>query len=147
VYDASFNDLELLTRCAHGIRRKGRPKVRFQNDSGLAQGLTALPVHTKGAVNWHSGVRGGAHARPKATPVHHAARRRSGVFGFLAARRRRQMADFVVEHRVEPSDNALVRHESAVPGSEHPHYRRPPGSGAIRTLIEAGVAVYLYSRG
>jgi hypothetical protein len=40
----------------------------------------ALPGHAEPAVSWHSGFRGGAHARYKATPVHHAARRRdSGV--------------------------------------------------------------------
>src|SRR5205814_8469677 len=37
--------------------------------------LRALPVHPKPALSWHSGFRGGAHARPQTTPVHHAARR------------------------------------------------------------------------
>jgi hypothetical protein len=36
--------------------------------------LRALPGHPEPAVSWHSGFRGGAHARRKATPVHHAAR-------------------------------------------------------------------------
>src|SRR5262249_6858417 len=33
-------------------------------------------VHPEPAVSWHSGFRRGAHARRKATPFHHAARRR-----------------------------------------------------------------------
>jgi len=37
-----------------------------------------LPGHPKPAVSWHSGFRGGAHARPKTTRFHIAARRRSG---------------------------------------------------------------------
>src|SRR5262245_58812536 len=41
--------------------------------------LRVLPGHPEPAVSWHSGFRGGAHARPKTTPVHHAARRRGGV--------------------------------------------------------------------
>src|SRR5215813_8884619 len=39
--------------------------------------LRALPVHPEPAVSWHSGFRGGAHARHKTTPVLHAAQRRS----------------------------------------------------------------------
>jgi hypothetical protein len=38
----------------------------------------ALPGHAEPAVGWHSGFRGGAHARRKATPVHHAAWRCGG---------------------------------------------------------------------
>jgi Resolvase, N terminal domain len=34
----------------------------------------SLPVHAEAAVSSQSGFRGGAHARPKATTVHHAAR-------------------------------------------------------------------------
>src|SRR5215471_12143315 len=45
--------------------------------------LPALPVHPEPAVSWHSGFRGGAHARPQTRPVHHASRRR----GRVAARR------------------------------------------------------------
>jgi len=33
-----------------------------------------LPGHPEPAVSWHSGFREGAHARPKTTPVHHAAK-------------------------------------------------------------------------
>src|SRR5213592_3604924 len=40
--------------------------------------LRALPGHPEPAVSWHSGFRGGAHARPKATRVPHAVRRRGG---------------------------------------------------------------------
>jgi hypothetical protein len=43
------------------------------------QDLRALPVHPDPAVSSHSGFRGGAHARPKATAVSHAARMRSRV--------------------------------------------------------------------
>ena len=48
--------------------------------------LRALPGQPEPAVSWHSGFRGGAHARPKTTPVHHAPWRRGG----LAARGARQ---------------------------------------------------------
>src|SRR5262245_41766173 len=41
--------------------------------------LRSLPVHPEPAVSWHSGFRGGAHARPKTTSVHHVARRRGRV--------------------------------------------------------------------
>src|SRR5262245_20149860 len=41
--------------------------------------LRALPVHPEPTVSWHSGFRGGAHARPKTTRVHHAHRRRGRV--------------------------------------------------------------------
>ena len=46
--------------------------------------LRALPKHPEFAVSWPGGFRGGAHARPKATPVPHAACRRGG--GVAAAR-------------------------------------------------------------
>jgi hypothetical protein len=38
--------------------------------------LRVLPGHPEPALSWHSGFRGGAHARPQTTPVHYAARRR-----------------------------------------------------------------------
>src|SRR5262249_55594994 len=42
--------------------------------------LRALPAHPEPAVSWPGGFRGGAHARPKATPVPHATGRHgSGV--------------------------------------------------------------------
>jgi hypothetical protein len=49
----------------------------IQNDSGLPQGPAGTSGHPETAVSWHSGFRGGAHARPKATPVHHALERGS----------------------------------------------------------------------
>src|SRR5262245_36050698 len=42
------------------------------------QGASALPRQAERAVSWHSGFRGGAHARGRTAPIHHAARRRSG---------------------------------------------------------------------
>jgi ABC transporter substrate binding protein len=38
-----------------------------------------LSGHPEPAVSWHSGFRGGAHARRRTTPVHHDARRGYGV--------------------------------------------------------------------
>jgi hypothetical protein len=43
------------------------------------RGLRMLPGHPEPALSWRTGFRGGAHARPKAAPVHRAARRRGGV--------------------------------------------------------------------
>src|SRR5262249_27444998 len=64
----------------HPAPRTGSRQLscRIQNDSGLPKDVRELLVHPEPAVSWHSGFRGGAHARPKATPVHHAARRRGG---------------------------------------------------------------------
>src|SRR5262249_35907834 len=53
-------------------------RLRFRTFQICAKDLRALPGHPEPAVSWHSGFRGGAHARRKATPVHHAARRRGG---------------------------------------------------------------------
>jgi hypothetical protein len=80
LYDALFPGRTASWNCSPGapMGAEARPKLRFQNISGLPQGLPALPVHPEPAVSWHSGFRGGAHARPKATPVHHADRRRGG---------------------------------------------------------------------
>src|SRR5262249_32692800 len=55
----------------HGII--GAPPFR------AAPRIGALPGHPERAVSWHSGL--GAHARPKTTPVHHAARRRGSMAG------------------------------------------------------------------
>src|SRR5262245_44828940 len=49
--------------------------LRNQNDSGLPQGPFGRFRCILTAVSWHSGFRGGAHARRKTTPVHHAPRR------------------------------------------------------------------------
>src|SRR5215831_18678681 len=51
--------------------------ARFRTIQVCPKDLRELPVHPEPAVSWHSGFRGGAHVRPKTTPVHHAARRRS----------------------------------------------------------------------
>src|SRR5215471_12273437 len=48
--------------------------------------LRVLPGHPEPAVSWHSGFRGGAHARPETAPVHHAARRRGGCVAARGAR-------------------------------------------------------------
>src|SRR5215472_14710982 len=60
-----------------------RLAARFRTIQARPKDLRALPVHPEPAVSWHSGFRGGAHARPKATPVPHAARWR---YGRVAAR-------------------------------------------------------------
>src|SRR5262249_26829626 len=48
--------------------------------------LRVLPVHPEPAVSWHSGFRGGAHARPKTPRVHDVARRRGSRVGACGAR-------------------------------------------------------------
>jgi hypothetical protein len=52
---------------------------RFRTIQVYPKDLRALPGHPEPAVSWHNGFREGAHARPKTTPVHHAARRRGRV--------------------------------------------------------------------
>jgi hypothetical protein len=59
------------------------PTTRFRTIQGCPKDLGALPGHPEPAVSWHSGFRGGAHARPKTTPVDHAAQRR-GCIGVAA---------------------------------------------------------------
>src|SRR5215813_12489268 len=60
--------------------------VGFRTIQVCPKDLRALPVHPESAVSWHSGFRGGAHARPKTTLVHDAARRRGvAVRGTRAA--------------------------------------------------------------
>jgi hypothetical protein len=76
------------TRCATpswrriGSRISGdrapRDPAQFRTIQVWPKDLGALPEHPEPAVSWHSGFRGGAHARRKATPVLHAAWRRSG---------------------------------------------------------------------
>ena len=50
-----------------------RLAARFRTIQVSPKDLRTLPGHPEPAVSWHSGFRGGAHARPKTTPVHHAA--------------------------------------------------------------------------
>src|SRR5215510_11355798 len=52
----------------------GTPPPRFRTIQVYPKDLRALPGHPEPAVSRHSGFPGGAHARPKTTPVHHAAR-------------------------------------------------------------------------
>src|SRR5262245_12551257 len=66
--------------------------------------LRTLPRHPDPAVSWHSGFRGGAHARPKKTPVHHAARRRGGGMAARGARAATSEAADCRIHRLECFD-------------------------------------------
>jgi hypothetical protein len=90
------NSLELTpARCSGSAALSSRTRSRCEAGQTVAAGgsrfrtiqvypkdLRALPGHPEPAVSWHSGFRGGAHARSKTTPVPHAARRRgSGVAG------------------------------------------------------------------
>src|SRR5262249_40980951 len=59
--------------------RAPRDPTQFRTIQVCPKDLGALPGHPEPAVSWHNGFRGGAHARPKTTPVHHPARRRGGV--------------------------------------------------------------------
>src|SRR5438445_13863845 len=64
------------------VARAAALSCDFRTIQACPKDLRALPGHPEPAVSWHSGFRGGAHARPKTTPVHHASRRR----GVVAAR-------------------------------------------------------------
>jgi len=73
------NELELLTCAPMGAVARAAPSCDFRTIQAYPKDLRALPVHPEPAVSWHSGFRGGAHARHKTTPVHHAAWRSSRV--------------------------------------------------------------------
>src|SRR5262245_36719834 len=79
---------------------QGRTDGSIQNDSGLPQGPGALPVHPESAVIWHSGFRGGAHARPEATPVHHACCGRGGVAACRARATASDAGDWVPQQQI-----------------------------------------------
>src|SRR5262249_20897402 len=68
--------LAAIGRFAGSDAKSHRPTPRFRTIQVYPKDLRVLPVHPEPAVSWHSGFRGGAHARPKTTPVDHAARRR-----------------------------------------------------------------------
>src|SRR5438445_2547070 len=72
------------------------PSCDFRTIQVYPKDLRALPGHPEPAVSWHGGFRGGAHARPKTTAVHHAARRRGGS---VAARGARAAARAHAAHR------------------------------------------------
>src|SRR5262249_2175465 len=57
------------------LRRLIRAGPQFRTIQVRPKDLGALPEHPEPAVSWHSGFRGGAHARHKASRVHHTARR------------------------------------------------------------------------
>src|SRR5262249_60742637 len=57
------------------LRRLIRAGPQFRTIQVRPKDLGALPEHPEPAVSWHNGFRGGAHARPKTTPIHHAAPR------------------------------------------------------------------------
>src|SRR5215472_4645093 len=86
--------------------------------------LRTLPRHPDPAVSWHSGFRGGAHARPKKTPVHHAAWRRGGS---MAARGARAAAG-------DAGDAADRISEQPIAGSIHRRARRIPPSARSNRL-------------
>src|SRR5438874_1650254 len=86
------NSLELTpARCSGSAALSSRTRSRCEAGQTVAaadrfrtiqvypKDLRALPGNPEPAVSWLSGFRGGAHARPRTTPVHDAARgRRSG---------------------------------------------------------------------
>jgi Tripartite tricarboxylate transporter family receptor len=63
-----------------------RPTARFRTIQVSPKDPRALPGHPESAVSWPGGFRGGAHARPKATPVPHAAWRCSSGMAARDAR-------------------------------------------------------------
>src|SRR5262249_11681802 len=67
-------------------RRRCRQGGGFRRFQVCPKDLRELPGHPEPAVSWHSGFRGGAHARPKTTPVHYAAERRCGGVAARGAR-------------------------------------------------------------
>ena len=72
-----------VPRCAilevGGTAVLAAPPPRFRTIQVCPKDLRELPGHPEPAVSWHSGFRGGVHARPKMTPVHYAAERRGGL--------------------------------------------------------------------
>jgi hypothetical protein len=64
---------------AKGLKICPRSRLDSERFRSTPRTCRSLPVHPEPAVSWHSGFRRGAHARPKATTVHHAARRCGGV--------------------------------------------------------------------
>jgi hypothetical protein len=64
------NELELLTSAPMGaVARAAALSCDFRTFQVYPKDLRALPGHPEPAVSWHSGFRGGAHARHKTTPV------------------------------------------------------------------------------
>ena len=61
------------------VARGQRLTPRFRTFQVHPKDLRALPGHPEPGVSWPSGFQEGAHARPKATRVHYAARRRGSV--------------------------------------------------------------------
>src|SRR5262245_31214979 len=106
---------------------RARLTLRLRTIQVYPNDLRVLPGHPAPAVSWHSGFRGGAHARPKTTPVHHAARRRGGG---VAARGAGAAVGEDPARRIHPSWNSGERVEPTtgllgfdyrileVPGSE-----------------------------
>jgi len=91
-----------------------RLAARFRTIQVCPKDLRALPGHPVPAVSWHSGFRGGAHARSTTTPVHHAARRRCGVAARGAGAAARPDGDF--DHGVAPLGRRTLNTDP-LPGS------------------------------
>src|SRR5262249_867608 len=104
---------ELLSGIPHGCGARGNvsnglsPIKIVDRDQRRTHHVirSSAPVHPEPAVSWHSGFRGGAHARPKTTPVSHAARRRVGV----AARSARAAAGNAGRRPASPDAISVVR--------------------------------------
>src|SRR5262249_20621544 len=84
--EISGRALAAIGRFAASDAKPIAPTPRFRTIQVYPKDLRELPVHPEPAVSWHSGFRGGAHARPKATRVHHAARRHGGSVAAHGAR-------------------------------------------------------------
>jgi hypothetical protein len=80
----SLNDRWADTTTPHG--RLMLTVLGFRTIQVYPNDVRALPGHPELAVSWQNGFRGGAHARPLATPVPDAARRRGGGVAAHGAR-------------------------------------------------------------
>src|SRR5262245_60038629 len=117
---------------------------RFRTIQVSPKDLGALPGHPEPTVSWHSGFRGGAHARPKTTPVHCAARRCRRVAARGACAAASDAGNRLLARRITGRTRAC--HCSLPPMSRRCRLHRgadrddrvPLGRGSIRSLTGAG---------
>src|SRR4029077_8709195 len=93
-----------------------------------------LPDHPEPAVNWHKGFRGGAHARPKATPIASLARPGRNATGVTF------LLDELASKRLEIFKQAAPRISRVgfLWNPDHPDNELPE---AERTAVSLGVGL------
>ena len=103
---------------------------RFRTIQVYRKGL--LPGHPEPALSWHSGFWGGAHARPKTTPVHHATRWCGGHVAAGGSRAVHQPLDLALGE-VAPHDCQVYDVWSALLGSVF--HRDKPRRGVTKLYV------------